>query len=139
MIESILLGGSAALQGLGIIYGGRAARAEQLAKAREMKIQEKLNEINAVSNENALARNYQELTENVLTTSVGGESTKALLDANKESYAMDQSTIATKSLLEREQLKRSQTGFRQAAKIATTRSLIKLGQVATDTGYKMST
>tara|TARA_B100001142_G_C14298213_1_gene641746 strand:+ start:582 stop:1001 length:420 start_codon:yes stop_codon:yes gene_type:complete len=139
MLESILLGGSAALQGLGIIFGGRAARAEQLAKAREMKIQQKLNEINAISNENALARNYEELTESIVTTSVGGESTEALLNANKNNYAMDQSTIARKSLLEGEQLKRSQAGYRQAAGIATTRSLIQLGQVATDTAYKMST
>ena len=72
--STVILGVSAGLQALGIIFGGRAARAEQLAKAREMKIQQKINEINAISAENELARNYQEITEATLTTPKGSPS-----------------------------------------------------------------
>jgi hypothetical protein len=135
--STVILGVSAGLQALGIIFGGRAARAEQLAKAREMKIQQKINEINAISAENELARNYQEITEATLTTSMGGESTQALLKANKESYSKDQATAQRASLLQREQLKRSEQGYRQGAGMQMTRSLIQLGQVGADTAYKI--
>jgi|TARA_Y100000996_G_scaffold402292_1_gene374112 hypothetical protein len=137
MSLEVILGVSGGLQALGLIFGGRAARAEQLAKAREMKIQQKINEINAISTENELARNYQATTENILATSVGGESTKALLDQNKTLYQMDQATASRTSLLQREQLKRSEIGFRQSAGMQMTKSLIKLGQVGADTAYKI--
>jgi len=129
-----LLGASTGLQVLGAYTSGKAAQQSHKAKARELKIANEIDLINALATENAT---IQALNENMalnLASTSGGESAMAFIEDQSRTTAIDIKRLKTNTLLNRDSKRRSIKAQYQAGSMARKASLIEMGSAVVGGG-----
>jgi len=115
---------AAGVSAFGMLYSGKAAKAQAKQQAYELKIQEQNEILNSVMEENAIVNENQKVIEQNLAVMQGGESSLVATDEIIKKQKQDVQVTQTKSLLKRDALIRGGKAALQAGKMSQRASYI---------------